>query len=97
MANYLITYDNRAPRNYNALYQLMASWNAVRLSESVWLANLVGPAGTVRDIVLGTMQRDDLVTVVELKPGADWAVTLNASDAAKAWLSAHVTPSQAAA
>jgi hypothetical protein len=97
MASFLITYDNRAPRNYNALYQLMASWSAVRLSESVWLANLAGPAGIVRDIVLSTMQPDDLVTVVELEKGADWAVTFGASPAAKAWLSANVTPSQAAA
>ena len=97
MAAYLITYDNKAPRNYTALYRLMATWGAVRLSESVWLANLAGPAGTVRNIVLGTMQRDDLVTVVELKHGADWAVTQNASPAAMAWLSNNVTPSQAAA
>ncbi|WP_140420526.1 hypothetical protein [Novosphingobium sp. B 225] len=97
MAQYLITYDNKPPRNYAALYHLMSSWNAVRLSESVWLANLAGPAGTVRDIVLSKMQRDDLVTVVELKKGSDWAVTQGATATAKAWLSNNVTPSQAAA
>lgn len=94
---YLITYDNHPPRNYTAVYNLMASWGAVRLSESVWLANLVGPAGAVRDIVLSKMQPNDLVTVVELKKGADWAVTQNATPAAMAWLSNNVTPSQAAA
>lgn len=97
MAQFLITYDNKPPRNYAALYQLMASWRAVRLSESVWLASLAGPAWTVRDIVLSKMQTNDLVTVVELKNGADWAVTQNATAAAKAWLSNNVRPSQAAA
>lgn len=97
MKRYLITYDNKPPRNYTAVYRLMATWGAVRLSESVWLATLAGPAGAVRDIVLATMQRDDLVTVVELQQGSDWAVTQGATSAAKAWLSNNVRPSQAAA
>lgn len=97
MAQFLITYDNKPPRNYTAVYQLMAGWSAVRLSESVWLANLVGPAPVVRDIVQGTLQLDDVVTVVELIKGADWAVSIFTDDAASAWLSDYVTPSQAAA
>ena len=96
MAQFLITYDNKRPRNYDGLYQLMAAWNAVRLAESVWLANLFVPADKVRAFVIGTMQRDDLVAVIELKPGSDWA-TLNASATANAWLSGNVTPSQKAA
>jgi hypothetical protein len=96
MAHFLITYDNHPPRNYTALYQLMAQWKAVRLAESVWLANLVGPAATVRNIVLGTMQLNDRVAVVELKVGSDWA-TANVGATAKAWLSAYVTPAQEAA
>ena len=94
---YLITYDNHPPRDYTAVWKLMASWGAVRLSESVWLANLKGPAPTVRDIVLSTMQANDLVTVVELKQGADWAISRATPAAASAWLSNNVTPSQAAA
>lgn len=96
MAQYLITYDNKPPRNYAALYQLMASWGAVRLADSVWLANLQGPAPVIRDIVMGKLQFNDLVAVVELKHGADWA-TVNTSPAATAWLSNNVLPRQIAA
>src|SRR3546814_16788381 len=31
---YLITYDNRSPRDYVPIYRLMQSWRAVRLAES---------------------------------------------------------------
>lgn len=97
MAQFLITYDNHPPRNYQALYRLMASWKAVRLAESVWLANLRGPAPIVRDMVMRTLQLNDSVAVIELKHGSDWAVSTPISATAKAWLSAYVTPSQAAA
>lgn len=97
MAQFLITYDNKPPRNYDPVYRLMASWRAVRLSDSVWLATLNARAGVVRDIVQGQMQRNDVVTVVELTKGADWAVSLATNPAASAWLSRNVTPSQAAA
>lgn len=93
---YLITYDNKPPRNYAALYALMASWKAVRLADSVWLANLNAPAGTVRDVVQGKLQRNDVVAVLELQAGSDWA-TRNVGLAANAWLAGHVTPSQKAA
>ena len=96
MSHFLITYDNKPPRNYAALYRLMAQWKAVKLAESVWLANLVGPAETVRNIVLSTLQRNDVVAVVELKAGTDWA-TNAVNPAASAWLSAYVQPAQRAA
>lgn len=94
--SFLITYDNHPPRNYMALYRLMAAWKAERLAQSVWLANLNADAGTVRDIVLRTLQINDTVAVVELKAGADWA-TINANPAASAWLSVNVTPRKKAA
>lgn len=93
---FLITYDNHPPRNYTALYQLMASWKAVRLAESVWLANLAGPAGVVRDLVQARLQHNDTVAVIELKKGADWA-TSHVATAAATWLAANVTPAQKAA
>lgn len=96
MAQFLITYDNHPPRNYTLLYQLMASWNAVRLAESVWLANLKGPASEIRDIVASRLQSNDTVAVLELKHGSDWA-TVNVNPAANAWLSNNITPSQKAA
>jgi hypothetical protein len=96
MAQFLITYDNHPPRDYSALYRLMAGWNAVRLAESVWLANLNGPASTVRDIVATTLDNFDTVSVLQLQHGTDWA-SQNVSAAANAWLSAYVAPSQMAA
>lgn len=96
MAQFLITYDNHPPRNYSNLYRLMANWNAVRLAESVWLANLNGPASEVRRFVMGALQHGDTVAVLELKPGSDWA-TMKVNAAANAWLSAYIAPAQKAA
>jgi hypothetical protein len=94
--SYLISYDNRAPRNYARVYQLMAALHAVRLTDSLWMANLPGPANVIRDLVRGTMDANDAVTVVEIKRGSDWA-TVNVEPAASGWLSANITPSQIAA
>lgn len=96
MAQFLITYDNHPPRNYQRLYKLMAAWKAVKLAESVWLVNLVGPASVVRGYVQATLQRDDTIAVIELKHGSDWA-TNNVGPAAAAWLSNYVMPAQRAA
>jgi hypothetical protein len=97
MASYLITYDNRPPRNYAALYRLMQTWKGVRLADSVWaVSNLVGPADVVMKIVLSTLQPNDTVVVTEIKAGSDWATNC-ASAAANAWLSANVTPAKKAA
>ncbi|MBS0254462.1 MAG: hypothetical protein JSS36_04435 [Proteobacteria bacterium] len=93
---FLITYDNHPPRNYDALYHLMNSWSAVRLAESVWLANLKGPAEAVRDFVQSTMQFNDTVAVIEIKPGSGWA-TSNVKPASNAWLAANIAPAQKAA
>ena len=49
---YLISYDLHKRRKYDELYRLMATWKAVRLTESQWLANLRGPATAVRGCVL---------------------------------------------
>lgn len=96
MTSFLITYDNHPPRNYVALYQLMAAWKAVRMADSVWLANLNGTAAEVRSVVLSKLQSNDRVAVLELKQGSGWA-TINVDAAANAWLSANVSPSQKAA
>lgn len=96
MAQFLITYDNRPPRKYDALYKLMATWRAVKLAESVWLANLNGSADVVRGFVLRTLQTNDLVAVIELKQGADWATNC-VPTAATNWLAANVTPAKKAA
>jgi hypothetical protein len=94
MPRYLITYDNHAPRDYTGVYRLMQTWNAVRLTKSLWLANLVGPAPVVRDLVQGVMQWNDTIAVIELQPGADWATSF-VPPAAANWLSNNVTPAAA--
>ncbi len=90
MTAYLITYDNRAPRDYQPLYDLLELWDAVRLAESVWLADLNGDAATVRDVVRSTMQPDDTIAVLELVNDADWAVY--ATKESINWLRGHVAP-----
>ena len=94
--NFFITYDLHNRRDYASLYQLLASWKAVRLTQSDWLVTLNGTATVVRDIVLGHLDTDDTVAVIEIPKGADWA-TMHVSATANAWLSAHVMPSQKAA
>ena len=96
MSQYLVTYDAHKIRNYQRLYQLMASWHATRLTESLWMANLVGPASVIRDLVAATLDNDDTVAVIQLQQGADWA-TSRVKPAASAWLSAYITPAQVAA
>jgi len=93
---YLITYDAHKHRQYDGLYRLLASWKAVRLTDSLWLAILTGPAPAIRNIVAGTLDNDDSVAVVEVQQGSDWA-TLRVNPAADAFLSAYVRPAQMAA
>ena len=91
MATYLITYDLHNVRNYVPLYQLLHQWKAVRLTESNWLAVLLGPADEVRDCISAHLDNDDTVAVLELKTGADWA-TRRVSEASVTWLSNNITP-----
>lgn len=93
---YLITYDLHNRRDYRPLYTLMAQWKAVRLTKSLWMANLQGSAAAVRNDVLARLDNDDTVAVVQLQPGSDWA-TARAKPAANAWLSSYVARSQLAA
>lgn len=94
MAQFLITYDNKLPRDYAPVYKLMAYWRAVPLSESVWLASLNARAPEIRDLVLASMQPNDIVTVTELVTGADWAVSDATNAPAKTWLSHYVRISE---
>jgi hypothetical protein len=96
MTSYLITYDLHKRRVYDGLYRLMAEWGAVRLTESLWMARLNGPAEVVRNIVSRHLDSDDTIAVVEIPKGADWA-TVRVSAAASAFLSANVMPAKKAA
>ena len=74
MPLFLISYDLRAPgRNYKVLYECMANFRAQRLLESVWLAELKGPAEEIRNLVRGTVDANDSLVVIEITAHADWA------------------------
>lgn len=87
MPYYVISYDLRKQRNYQPLYNCFAQWKAVRLLESLWLAELVGPAQAVRDILKTHIDGDDGLVILELKPNFDWA-TVKAMQAGANWLKA---------
>ena len=90
MPKFLITYDLRKQRNYSGLIKVLRDWKAISPLESVWLATLVGPAGTVRDLLRAQVDADDGLLIVEIPPGADWA-TYKVGEKAADWLKANVT------
>lgn len=90
---FLITYDLHKVRHYSALLAALRSWGAVPLAKSVWLANLIGPAGVIRDLLERCVDGDDSIAVLELKPGSDWA-TVNVTKAANRWLSSNIMASE---
>jgi hypothetical protein len=85
MPHFIITYDLRKQRNYKPLYDALGQWRAVRLLESVWLAQLKGPAFAVRDILRSKVDSDDGLAVIELVDGFDWA-TLRTTPLGANWL-----------
>lgn len=88
MPSYLITYDLRKERNYRKLYECLEQWKAVALLESVWLADLKGPASEVRRILQSHMDHNDGLAVLELKSQFDWA-TYKVPALASGWLKAR--------
>lgn len=93
MANYIICYDVRAKNHdYRKLYSLLHDWRAAHLQNSVWLAQLRGPAEQIRDILRTHMHRDDTVAVIRL-PGdgvvaSDWAIFMDRRPGVR-WLTEH--------
>jgi hypothetical protein len=73
MPLYVISYDLRKQRTYEPLWKALREWKAAKLLESFWLAELTGPAGTIRDILKAHIDHDDGLVVLELRPNFDWA------------------------
>lgn len=98
MALFLITYDLRKPgRNYTSLTALLAqTWKGKKIAESVWLVELNCGAAQARDFVQQTVDPNDRIAVIELKPGSDWAARHGFPGGVE-WLSFNVTPLAAAA
>jgi len=85
----LISYDLHKVREYKDLYDLLEGWGAVRLLESVWVVTRNDRIGVIRKAVSDTLDSDDSVAVVELKPGSGWA-SLRARAAGIGWLKKNI-------
>jgi CRISPR/Cas system-associated endoribonuclease Cas2 len=91
MALYVVTYDERAKpgHNYKPLYDLLNSWKAAHLQNSVWLASINGKAIDVVNAMLTHMHADDTAAAIEIKVGSDWA-TRGVRPEGTAWLKTNV-------
>ena len=71
-------------------YKLLRGWKAKRLVESLWLAELRGPAWEIRDHVLAAFGGSASVAVIELFSNGDWAITRAYKEGAD-WLQKHMS------
>jgi CRISPR/Cas system-associated endoribonuclease Cas2 len=89
MSLYVLTYDVRAKNHdYTRLYDLLKSWDAAHLQDSVWLADLTGTPVAIRDAMMAHMHSDDTACVVQLPTAAGWA-TKHARPEGTQWLRNH--------
>lgn len=73
MALYFIEYDLRKQRNYQALYNELASFGAVRILESLWCFNRVNTtAAGLRDHFRQFIDSDDGIILSEVSNWASW-------------------------
>jgi hypothetical protein len=94
MTQFVLTYDQRATHHdYSKLYQLLKSWNASPLLNSIWLVEINGEASAVRDRVRADMHMGDAVAVIQLSVGANWATILCRPEGTN-WLKTHFSPQQ---
>jgi hypothetical protein len=89
MPLYMISYDLHRQKDYSRIYELMGQWNASRLLESLWLAELRGPAEEVHRFVMGCLDADDASAVIELEPSAEWAA-IRVQSGGLNWLRQHI-------
>jgi len=88
MAHFIISYDLRKQRNYQPLWDTLASWGAVRLLESLWVVTMNATAAAVRDSLRTVIDSDDGVAVMEFRAGSGWG-TVGARDAGNQWFKSH--------
>lgn len=89
MAHFIISYDLHYQRHYQPVWDLLKSWGAVRLLESLWVVTRNDSVGTLRDALKNVADSDDSVAVIELKPGSEWA-SQNARQEGIDWLSRNI-------
>jgi len=91
MPAYMISYDLRKVRNYDALSKALRDWKCVTPLESLWLGNLKGDCGAIRDLLRPLMDGDDGLIVIELKQPGDWAFYKpNNQQAVTTWLKENI-------
>jgi hypothetical protein len=93
MALYAISYDQHRDRDYTPVWTLLHRWGAQRVLESLWLANLQGSAGEVRETIRQTTKNEDSIVVIELKPGSQWS-SYSAQAGGTAWLNQNLMRNQ---
>lgn len=75
MAVYSITYDLIKTKNYDKLFggiELISGGNWARPTASQWLISSTKTSAQVRDYLLGCIDKDDVLFVVEIKSDT-WA------------------------
>lgn len=71
MALYFISYDLRNERDYQALYDELGNFNAVRILESTWCFNKVNTSAKgLREHFSTYIDSDDGIVISEV---SDWA------------------------
>jgi hypothetical protein len=71
MALYFLSYDLRKNRNYQALYDELASFDATRVLESVWSFHRINTTtSALRDHFAKHIDNDDGIVVLEV---SSWA------------------------
>lgn len=72
MAIYLIACELRNGRNYDALWRQMTRWKCVEVTRTMWLAELVGPASAIYELIAGHLDQQDRLAVFEINHGSEW-------------------------
>jgi hypothetical protein len=71
MALYFLEYDLRKQRNYQPLYNALATFDAVRILESLWCFNRIDTSAVgLRDYFRTLIDDDDGIIVSQV---SDWA------------------------
>ena len=85
MALFAISYDLHWRRDYVPLWNALSSWGAVKVLESLWLLNINSNVAEIRDALLGLVDHDDSILVIELQPGSAWG-SARAKEPGVTWL-----------
>ena len=81
MTCYIITYDLRKDRDYESLYKAIKSYSGwAQIAESTWAVVTEKSSVEIRDYLLGVMDNDDRLFVIQSGVEAAWRNTLCKSE-----------------